>query len=287
MARTLKPLKQLVEQLIEPSDESNTGTPGKIIHQIDNWATREEKLTKARVATVRGRVERCTACDLRDTCNKPVSLSPGQSRSEVCLVGEAPGAKEDETGVPFVGPAGKLLRSMLPNYGEDYTWLNVVSCRPPENRTPKQTEIAACRQNFTQQLDAVQARYLLLLGGTAFQVFRPDLKITLHRGYVFTPGGKYIAMATVHPSAVLRDKSHRQLFRMDIAKFVDLVENGYKIELHCVLCGHNATEWDVDGIGYCWDHFRKKQDDWTKGWSGHGKTIKEKRRIRAGHRQLF
>lgn len=287
IVRKLQPLQETVDQLTQPLSESSTGTPGKIIHQIENWTSREDKLTRARVATVKGRVERCTACELRETCSRPVSMTAGQSRSEVVMIGEAPGKMEDEKGAPFVGPAGKLLRSMLPGYGEEFTWLNVVSCRPPENRTPTKTEIASCRQNFVQQLEAVQARYLLLLGGTALQAFRPELKITLHRGYVFTPGGKYIAMAAYHPAAVLRDKGMRALFRQDIGKFIDLIRDGYKMEMRCILCGHNATEWDVDGVGYCWDHYRKKQDDWTKGWSGLGKTAQEKRRIRSGHRSLF
>ena len=113
----------------------------------------------------------CTKCRLCDGRRHTV---PGEGAAEARLVvvGEGPGRVEDETGRPFVGPAGELLTKILGAIElprERVFICNVVKCRPPENRLPQFDEIAACVPYLFRQIEIVQPKVILAMGGTAAQ----------------------------------------------------------------------------------------------------------------------
>ena len=112
------------------------------------------------------------ASDLSNSINKIV-VSRGNPFAKLMIVGEAPGAKEEELGEPFVGRSGKLLDKLLQNAGIDISldvyFCNVVKCRPPKNRRPTKTEIQENLPWLYQQIKLVNAEIILLVGATALQ----------------------------------------------------------------------------------------------------------------------
>ncbi|MGB9803872.1 uracil-DNA glycosylase [Desulfofundulus sp.] len=113
-------------------------------------------------------VNDCRLCPLADT-RKRIVWGEGNPRTTLMLVGEAPGAKEDESGRPFVGPAGKLLDKVLAGAGikrEDVYITSVVKCRPPGNRMPHKREIAACAPYLEEQIRLIRPRVIVVPGVT-------------------------------------------------------------------------------------------------------------------------
>lgn len=153
----------------------------------------------------------CHGCSLSEGRTNLV-FGDGNPAAEVMLIGEGPGEQEDLQGIPFVGPAGKLLDTMLSlidlDRGNIYI-ANMVKCRPPHNRDPRDEEIAACSRFLELQVEAVNPKIIVCLGRiSATSLIRPDFKITREHGQWFEKNGKkYIA--TYHPSALLRDPSKR------------------------------------------------------------------------------
>ena len=153
----------------------------------------------------------CQGCSLWET-RRHVVFDAGSRTAEVMLVGEGPGASEDEQGVPFVGKAGQFLDDMLELIGLDRTKVyitNVVKCRPPGNRDPMSVEQEACIGFLRRQTALVRPRIIVCLGRiAAMQIIKPDFKITREHGQWFARSGVRM-MATYHPSALLRDPSRR------------------------------------------------------------------------------
>lgn len=155
------------------------------------------------VATVRG----CVACP--ELVVSRTQVVPGQRPpgADVLLVGEAPGAQEDLTGVPFVGRSGQLLDTLLAEAGlprERVAVANVLRCRPPANRTPRRAEVARCRPWLTRQLELVDPVVVVALGGTAAQwFFGPGARIASLREQELSSGGRRVVV-TYHPSAAIR-----------------------------------------------------------------------------------
>lgn len=154
----------------------------------------------------------CSACELCRGCKQKV---PGQGdlHAPLMLIGEGPGAVEDEQGLAFVGPAGQLLTKMLLAIGlprESVYIGNVVKCRPPGNRAPTDEEIAACIGHLRGQFALIRPKVVLLLGATAVKaVLGSEYRITRCRGQWFEKKGCWF-IATYHPSALLRDESKKK-----------------------------------------------------------------------------
>jgi DNA polymerase len=133
------------------------------------------------------------------------------------LVGEAPGAKEDETGRPFVGGAGKLLDHLLGDAGldrGDVFITNVVKARPPGNRDPKADEVAHHLPWLEAQLEAIQPKLIVPLGRHALKRFAPDMKITETHGRVVERDGRRL-FPMYHPAAALRNPRLRETLHED------------------------------------------------------------------------
>ena len=148
----------------------------------------------------------CRRCGLADTRTQVV-FGVGDPEAEVLFIGEAPGAREDEQGEPFVGRAGKLLDDMLAMIGlsrEHIYITNSVKCRPPENRDPLPEEKAACAPWLQQQLARMQPKIMVCLGRiSAGELIHEDFKISQEHGQFFHKDGVEM-MALYHPAALLR-----------------------------------------------------------------------------------
>ena len=151
----------------------------------------------------------CTACGLAEGRTQVV-FGTGAPDADVVFVGEAPGAREDEQGVPFVGRSGQLLDRLLAEElgveRSDVYIANVVKCRPPDNRDPRPDEIAACRPWLAHQLDLVDPVVIVTLGNFASRLLLDTATgITKLRGAEYCYGNppRYL-VPTFHPAAALR-----------------------------------------------------------------------------------
>ncbi len=159
----------------------------------------------------------CKLCALGET-RRSIVFGEGNPRASLMLVGEAPGEKEDETGKPFVGPAGRILNKILDEAGihrEDVYITGVVKCRPPKNRLPKKAEVTACVPFLEKQIELIRPGIIVCLGSFATQtLLDPKAKITEVRGKWFEEGGIKI-MPTYHPAAVFHDQEKLDAIRED------------------------------------------------------------------------
>ena len=171
----------------------------------------------------------CTACKLCEG-RKNVVFGVGVPTAEVMFIGEGPGQHEDEQGVPFVGPAGKLLDDMLEIIHLDRTKVyiaNIVKCRPPHNRDPQFAEQKCCSEWLQRQIELVDPVLIVCLGRIAATALIKDpFRITREHGQWFDVNGRRY-MAIYHPSALLRDPSKRP------ETFVDLKTLQREIYARC------------------------------------------------------
>ena len=164
-------------------------------------ADRAERLAELeRIALV------CKACGLADGRTQVV-FGAGDPDADLMIVGEAPGQREDEQGIPFVGPSGKLLETLLSEIGLARTDVyigNVVKCRPPRNRDPRQEEIDACSDYLRKQLRLVDPMVVLMLGNFSSKLLlKTSVGITRLRGTAYPWWGRFL-VPTFHPAAALR-----------------------------------------------------------------------------------
>jgi len=148
-------------------------------------------------------------------------LPSGDPAARVCLVGEAPGEKEDLLGTPFVGRSGKLLDRMLAEEGVDRSRLlitNTVKCRPPSNRDPRPEEMAACRPFLLSELSGREA--VVALGRSACRALAgleaPMKEIANTRIPLLIDGRETVLIPTYHPAACIYRKEAREGLRETI-----------------------------------------------------------------------
>ena len=153
----------------------------------------------------------CRECALSQT-RRHVVFGVGNPQAEILLVGEGPGANEDQQGIPFVGKAGMLLDDMLAIIGLDRTKVyiaNIVKCRPPNNRDPMNVEQDACIGYLRRQMALIRPKILVCLGRiAAMRLIDPKFRITKDHGVWFDVDGMRMT-ALYHPSALLRDPGKR------------------------------------------------------------------------------
>lgn len=148
----------------------------------------------------------CTACRLAEG-RTHVVFGDGNPDADVVIVGEAPGQREDEQGLPFVGPSGKLLDRLLGEIDlrrEDVYISNIVKCRPPKNRDPRPDEIEACKGYLREQLSLIDPKVVVTLGNFSTKLLlNTETGITRLRGIAYQWWGRYL-IPTFHPAAALR-----------------------------------------------------------------------------------
>ncbi len=190
---------------------------------------RNEKKEAALATLNRDMAATCT-CDLKNTARNAVP-GIGNADARLLFVGEAPGKKEDETGEPFVGAAGKFLNEMLASIGlnrDDIYITNVVKYRPPNNRDPLPEEVAACWSWLRAQVELIDPEIIILLGRHALERFVPGKRISVEHGKAFRRAvpelGTYVFFALYHPAAALYNGSMRETLMKDFAKIPKILE---------------------------------------------------------------
>ncbi len=177
------------------------------IERLASEGTAGEISALSELATVRAVAEICVRCPLHET-RKNVVFADGSRDARVMCVGEAPGANEDETGVPFVGRAGRLLDRLLTSVGfarEDVYICNVLKCRPPGNRDPTAEEIERCSPFLRRQVALVAPEVIVAFGTFASRTLL-GLSDTLGRMRGRTHRYEGVPLvATYHPAALLRN----------------------------------------------------------------------------------
>jgi len=172
-------------------------------------------------------VKDCRACGLCKA-RKQTVFGVGDREADWLFVGEGPGAEEDERGEPFVGQAGKLLDAMLAaislQRGQDVYIANSVKCRPPGNRTPEASEIAACHPYLERQIELIKPRLIVALGRPAAQtLLNAEIKISSARGRVFDRHGIPVVV-TYHPAYLLRNLEDKHKAWEDLCFAVDQMQ---------------------------------------------------------------
>jgi DNA polymerase len=168
----------------------------------------------------------CTRCPLHKGRAKIV-FGMGDENADLLFVGEAPGRAEDAQGLPFVGPAGRLLDELLMGIGlrrEQVYIANVVKCRPPGNRDPLPNEIDTCNPFLLGQTRIIRPKILCALGRVAASVIL-DKNVQMNKvhGQKF-PGPGYFFVPVFHPAAALRTPSTRGVLLEDFERLKEYLE---------------------------------------------------------------
>ena len=203
----------------------------KPVSHLSKTRPKEAGIAAANLATPRGAIpalrkaaSTCKACDLWKTATQTV-FGEGASKAVIMIVGEQPGDQEDRVGRPFVGPAGKLLDEALSEVGIDratvyvtnvvkhFKWSASERGKRRIHKKPRQSEIQACYPWLESELRAVKPKILVCMGATAAQaLLGKDVSVTRIHGQTLMSTHAPLAIATMHPSSILRatDATSRQ-----------------------------------------------------------------------------
>lgn len=160
---------------------------------------------------------------------KNLVMGDGNLDADIVFIGEAPGKNEDETGLPFVGAAGKFLNEMLSSAGlerKDVYITNIVKYRPPQNRDPKPEEKEAFWPYLVRQLEVIQPKIVVTLGRHSMEYFLPGQKISLIHGQpkrISFSNGKLVIVPLYHPAAALYNGSMRATLVEDFMKLPKII----------------------------------------------------------------
>jgi DNA polymerase len=199
----------------------------------DGDAGRTAAERREQLKQVFAEVQSCVRCQELAGTRRNVVFGAGNANADLMFVGEAPGASEDEQGLPFVGRAGKLLSTLLEEIGlsrEEVFVANVLKCRPPGNRDPLPGEIENCREYLYRQVELIEPVAICSLGNFSTKLLRGDpMGITrLHgRAEVISVGRRAVRLYPIfHPAAALYTPRMLQTLREDFARIPDLLAQG-------------------------------------------------------------
>jgi len=171
---------------------------------------------------LRREIENIDNCELKSNSTNLV-FSDGNYQSQIMIVGEGPGQKEDETGKPFVGDAGMLLNKMLKaiNIERSQVYItNVVNYRPPNNRKPEPSEVTRYSEFLRKHISIIDPKILILMGSTAMEsLFGSRIKITKERGNwkdIIINNKTYHCIITFHPAYLLRQPEQKKYSWADL-----------------------------------------------------------------------
>jgi len=199
-----------------------------VYHSTDEAKTR-------RMDAVRDRARVCVRCGLWESRTNAV-VGSGSLDTGIVLVGEAPGRTEDERGLPFVGRAGKMLDEALGKAGlsrDDLFIMNLVKCRPPNNRRPKRSEIGSCEPHLVEQLEIIEPRVIAPMGNSPLGYF-------LHRyglgravigdvhGEAFLVDerwGRVTVFPLYHPAAAIYNRGLTEVLEDDMKRLAGLMDS--------------------------------------------------------------
>jgi DNA polymerase len=167
----------------------------------------------ATLDAIRADIGDCTRCKLCSLGRQQIVFGVGNPAADLMFVGEAPGADEDEQGVPFVGRAGQLLTKIIEAIDlrrDDVYIANVIKCRPPSNRNPEPDEVAECVPFLFRQIDLIKPKVIVALGTfAAHALLQTDVPISRIRGKVHEYRGAKL-IPTFHPAYLLRSPERKR-----------------------------------------------------------------------------
>ncbi len=166
----------------------------------------------------------CPRCELARTRTQTVPAS-GPASADLMFIGEAPGQREDEQGLPFVGPSGRFLDELLASIGrsrETVYICNIVKCRPPGNRDPQPEEIAACQPFLDRQIEIVNPKVIATLGRYSMARWFAGTTISRVHGKPTRVDGRII-VPMYHPAAALHRGDLREVLMADFAQLPALL----------------------------------------------------------------
>ena len=198
------------------------------------WSAQEIAAACTSLDALAAAVRAFDGCALKRTATNTV-IGDGNPAAALMIVGEAPGAEEDRRGLPFVGPAGRLLDRMLAAIGLDRSAVyitNMLPWRPPGNRSPTAEELAICQPFLERQIELIAPRILVLVGGIAAKALLNRREgITRLRGQWFPFStermeGSIAATATFHPAYLLRTPQAKREVWRDLLDIEERIKNG-------------------------------------------------------------
>ncbi|MGY5874699.1 MAG: uracil-DNA glycosylase [Candidatus Thorarchaeota archaeon] len=170
------------------------------------------------LSCIHDEIEICTKCPLHKTRKNAVP-GEGPANAQLMFVGEAPGAKEDDLGRPFVGRSGVLLTKALSEAGikrDDVFITSILKSRPPKNRTPAKTEVEACRPYLERQIDVISPKVIVLLGSVAISSLIGPWKMSEAHGRFYEAANGQTFFMTYHPAAGLRFPKYKEALIADL-----------------------------------------------------------------------
>jgi len=201
----------------EPGGRSSADVGG------DSAAADDPADRQRRLEAVARQAAGCKLCGLSEG-RHTVVFGSGDPNADLMFIGEGPGAEEDRQGLPFVGPAGRLLTKIIQAIDLERPEVyiaNIVKCRPPGNRDPHPGEVAACRPYLKQQIELVKPRVIVALGRVAAQALLGEsTPIGKLRGHWHTAFDVAV-MPTYHPAALLRSASLKRPVWEDMQRVQD------------------------------------------------------------------
>lgn len=194
----------LEANLMQPTQESQRASDGP----LPLLSTEAETID-----SIRNEIGDCKRCPLHLLGRKQIVHTTGNFSADLMFIGEAPGADEDEQGLPFVGRAGQLLTKIIESIGlrrEEVCIGNIVRCRPPNNRKPEPEEVSSCRPFILREIAVVKPKVIVVLGATAaHNLLQVNAPISQLRGRFQDYFGLRV-MPTFHPAYLLRDPNKKR-----------------------------------------------------------------------------
>lgn len=193
---------------------------------MDDLRQRTELLNE-----IAAQVMQCTRCPLHESRNLPV-FGEGPPDADIMFIGEAPGATEDQTGRPFVGNAGQLLTELVEEAGlsrPEVFITNILKCRPPNNRDPKQSERDACAEYLHGQIALIRPKAVCLMGRPALQaLLEPGGSIgEIHGEPVRRHGILWVPL--YHPAAALYNEDLKPVLVEDMVRLREILEQNLQV----------------------------------------------------------
>ncbi len=212
--------KQIINEEILKSIESNYVYSNDPINRFKKLNKPED--IKLQLENLKKKISLIDNCDLKKNSNKMV-FSDGNFNSQIMIVGEGPGEKEDEIGKPFVGDAGNLLNKMLSaiNIKRESVYItNVVNYRPPNNRKPSPAEINRYSTYLREHISLINPKILIIMGSTAMEALvGNNIKISKERGKwkeIIIKDKTYLSIITFHPAYLLRQPDQKKYSWSDL-----------------------------------------------------------------------
>lgn len=171
-------------------------------------------------------VRSCQLCRLSQSRTQAVP-GEGPEHAEIMFIGEGPGFHEDRQGRPFVGAAGKFLEELLASIGLDRSQVyitNLVKCRPPGNRDPREDELEACTSAYLdRQIEAINPKVIVTLGRFSMARYFPSARISSVHGRAQSVHGRLV-VPMYHPAAALHQPALRSAIEADFRRLPDWIE---------------------------------------------------------------